>query len=109
LAQLQLAQGAAAHLAHLPTTSVGEQLLLEVARLTVTANEVAQGSAAALDGTGENALDLCGQASIAGARDAASLAARVDAGGEQRLGGVDIADAHHHRVVHYEGLDRHAA
>src|SRR5690606_19341475 len=34
---------------------------------------------------------------------------RIDAGSEQRFAGVDVADAHHHGVVHDERLDRHAA
>jgi len=58
LPQLDLAQFAAANLASLITPPVHEQLLLEVARLAIAADEIAQGGTAALNGCGQNSLDL---------------------------------------------------
>src|SRR5690554_2703093 len=108
LAELHFLQGAAALLAELARAPVDEQLLLEIAGLAVAADEVAQGGAAALDGDRQDALDLRGQALVARPGNRAGGLARIDAGGEQRLAGVDVADADHHRVVHDERLHRHA-
>src|SRR3990167_7333417 len=109
LTQLDLAQGAAADLAELAATAVDEQLLLKVAGLAVTTDEIAQGGAAALDGVGEDALDLIRQPHIALPRDRTRLAPRIDASGEQGLGRIDIADPDHHPAVPDKELDRHAA
>ncbi len=64
--------------------------------------------AAALDGDRQDPLDLLRQAQVARLGDAPGGLARIDAGGEQRFAGVDVADPDHHRVVHDERLDRHA-
>ena len=57
----------------------------------------------------EDALDLIGQAQVARPRNRARLTTRINTGGEQRFGGVDIAHADDHGVIHDEGFDRHAA
>src|SRR3990167_2016494 len=107
LSQLEFTQGAAAVFAKLAAAPVDEQLLLEIARLAVTADEVTQGGAAALDGMGEDAFDLLGQGHVARPGNRTGLAARIDASGEQRFARIDIADPDHHGVVHDEGFDRH--
>src|SRR5690606_35418542 len=109
LPQANLAQTCPATLAELPTTTIDEQFLLEVARLAVAADEIAQGGASALDGLGENLPDRLGELQVACPGNGPGGTTRIDAGGEQRFASVDVADAHHHGVVHDERLDRHAA
>src|SRR5690606_21985302 len=109
LAQAGFTQGRTTVFTELTAATVDEQLLLEVARFAIPTDEVAQRSAAALDGTGQDAPDLFGQFQIARPRYRAGGATRVDPSGEQRLAGVDIAHSHHDRVIHDEGFDRHAA
>src|SRR5207253_10615699 len=99
----------ATHLAVFMATTVEEQFLLEIARLAVATNKVAQCGAAALDGMSQNALDLDSQLQITRPGNALGFASRIDACRKQRFGRVDIAHSHHHRVVHDERLYRHGA
>jgi len=81
----------------------------EVAGTAVLSLEVAKGGAALFDGGAEDRLDLLGQTPVTREGDAAGRAPGMDAGGEQGLAGVDIADADHRAGVHDEILDRGAA
>ena len=54
----------------------------------------------------EDVAHVAGERDVALARDAAGRALRRDAGAEQRLGGVDVADADDDPLVHEEILDR---
>ncbi|KAG0779222.1 hypothetical protein G6F22_010760 [Rhizopus arrhizus] len=102
-------QRAAAVRAGQPITAVHQQLLLEVARCAVGADEIAQGGTATGDRIPEDLLHRVGQPLVALARNLSRLAQRADAGLEQDFGSVDVAHAHHHRLVHQEGLHRRAA
>src|SRR5580765_1731318 len=83
----------AADLARLACTAVDEEFLLEVARRAVGRNEIAQRRPTARDRMVEDALHFVGEPCIARERHRARRALRMDAGGEQRLGRVNVADA----------------
>src|SRR5690606_15607342 len=102
LTEANLAQGRAAALAEFAGPAVDEQLLLEVTRLAIATDEIAQRRAAALDGHRQDPPNLVAQFQVTRPRDVPGRTPRVDAGGEQRLARIDVADAHHHRVVHDE-------
>src|SRR3546814_9218867 len=70
--------------------AVRAQLLHEIARCAVRGEEVAQRGAAAGDGVFEDPPYRVGEQAVALARDLAGGAQRRDAGGKQRLGGVDV-------------------
>src|SRR6185312_673372 len=91
LPQHRLPDRRAAGLARLARAAVDHQLAEEVAGCTVRGEEVAQRGAAAFDRMREDAFHFGGEPCVAGARHAAGFAARGDAGGEQRLAGVDVA------------------
>lgn len=92
LAELHFPQARATDLAVLATATVDKQFLLEIPRLPIATNEIAQRGAAALDGGSEDAFDLDRQLQVTRPGNALGFAARIDAGGEQRFGRVDIAD-----------------
>ncbi|VXC07467.1 hypothetical protein MASSI9I_51083 [Massilia sp. 9I] len=82
---------------------------MEIPRLSVYCNKVAQGTAALDDGGGQDLLDRLGQPLVAGAADARSRGFRVDPGAEQAFAGVDVADADHDVAGQQHLLDRRAA
>src|SRR5690606_38991455 len=92
-----------------PATAIGRELLFEVAGRAIGADEVAQRGAAAGDGGREDFLRRLRQQHVAFPRNPACLAPRRDAGAEQAFGGVDVAYADDHALVHQEGLDRRGA
>src|SRR5512146_3047744 len=96
----------AANPARLAAAAVDEQFLLEVAGLAVRLQEVAQRRAAARDRVVEDALGLHGEPCVLRFRDRSGRASRADAGGEQRFGNVDVADADDDLLVHQERLYR---
>src|SRR5687768_537577 len=71
LADAGLLERPAAARAGLAAAAIGRQLLLEIARRAVRADEVAQGGAAALDGVGQDVLDRGCERGVALARDLA--------------------------------------
>src|SRR5207342_3400745 len=91
VAQGGIAQRTSATATGFALAAVDLQLLLEVAGRAVGVDEIAQGGAAALDRVEEDALDGFDQPAVAFARNSSGGARRGDAGGEQRLGGVDVA------------------
>src|SRR3546814_703841 len=109
LTEANLTQRAAAVLAEFAGPPVDEQLLLKIAGLAIAADEIAQGRAATLDGHRQYPPDFLAQFQVTRSRDAPGRPPRIDPGGEQCLARIDVADAHHYRVVHDERLDRHAA
>jgi len=82
---------------------------LEVAAHALRINVVGDGRAAEFDGSAQDGLQGGAQADEFGASEAASLAARTDAGAEERLVGVDVANAVEQRLVQQRGLDRRLA
>ena len=83
--------------------------LLEVAGFAVAMHEITQRAAAGLDGAGQHFADFFGQPAVFAVAHRVGGAGGMDAGVKQRLVGVDIADAHHHMIVHQHQLDRAAA
>src|SRR5699024_7741431 len=86
--------------------TVDFQRLGEVAGRTVAHGEIAQRRAADFNGVGKDPPDNRSQPVIAYPADSPGRPARVDAGGEQCLGSIDIAHADHGFCIHDEGLDR---
>src|SRR5688572_4978517 len=109
IAHPAVADAAAADPAAFALAAVDEQFLLEIARCAVGAEEVAQGGAAAGDGVGQDLLHRRREPRVPRAADRSRRAARGDARQEQAFGGVDVAHADHHRLVHQEGLHRRLA
>jgi hypothetical protein len=62
-----------------------------------------------LDGLGEHRADRGGEPFAVRAGQSARLTPRTDAGAEQRLAGVDVADTDHHLRIHDELFDRHTS
>src|SRR5690606_15039452 len=77
LTQAAFGQGGAAQLAQLTGTPIDEQLLLEVPGLAITTDEIAQGGAAAVDGSRQHLSDLLGQRQVARPADPSGLAPRI--------------------------------
>ena len=100
--------GLLAATARLAGALVDEQLLAEVARLAVGAEEVAQGGAACLDRSASTAPDRGDQPGEPRPRHPVGGGPRPDAGAEQRLAGVDVAHPDDHLGVHDHQLDRRA-
>lgn len=96
-------------MAGLALTIVDEVVLLKIARLSVGTHEVAQTAAALLDGRSEHAPDGGRQSVVAGERNAFGGGVWVDAGLEQALASVDIADAHHDIAPEQYLFDRRSA
>ena len=82
---------------------------LEEAADAVGVDVVGDGGAAELDGLAQDSDQRCAQPGELGARKARGLAARADAGEEDCLVGVDVADAVEERLVEQRGLDGGAA
>lgn len=99
-----LQRGVAARTA-LAAATIDQQLLGEIAGLAVTADKVAQGGTAALDGLPQHLFDLSYQPLTFLRCQGQTGAQRVNARAEQGLIGVDIADAHNEMVVHDGGFD----
>jgi len=82
--------------------------LLEVARITVGADEVAQARAAGADRLTQRELDRGHQLGALFERDLAGRLARIDARDKQAFARIDVADAHDAPRIHEEELDRDA-
>src|SRR6202163_4292512 len=98
-----------AHSARPPLATVHEIMELEVAGGTVAVNVVPQGASALCDRVGQRLANGLAQSSHPDARDAVGGTRRANTGAEQRLVGVDVADANDHAVIHKSELDRSTA
>src|SRR5437868_10870548 len=95
--------------ARLALAIVDRKPFREVAELAVGRSEVAQGRAAGLDCFGENRVDRGHEPAQALERDGAAGAGRMNAGAEQRLAYVNIAEARDDPLIEEEELDRRAS
>src|SRR3989304_1407590 len=89
--------------------SIAQKVVLEMPRLSVAADVIAQTRAAGIDRKRERFLDLDREHLAAGEADAPRRRLRIDAGAKQRFAGVDIADPGDQMAVHQRLLDRNAA
>src|SRR4029077_14512212 len=80
--------------------------MLEIAELAIGLDIIAQGGTARSDRLAQHLGHGAGQSLGPLALHRAGQAARRDAGAEQRLRGIDIADARHHPLIEQRGLDR---
>src|SRR5579862_4585036 len=104
----QAADEMAASGAGLSLATVGGQRDLELAASSLAVGEVVERGAALRDGAPEHRDGRAGEALPARGSDAAHRACRVDAGGEEGLAGVDVAEADDDAGVHEERLHRPA-
>ena len=105
LSLLDLANDVAAAPARLPGTVVDPVALLEIPGVAVGADEVAQGRAAGADRCAQGVLDRGSELGAALERELSRRGARMDAGEEQALVRVDVADTDDAPAVHQERLD----
>ena len=82
LSESNLANRVAAGVARLAGAAVDIQFAEEVTGFAVGADEVAQGSATALNRPAEDAFDLVGETAIASARNGAGGTTWIDTGSE---------------------------
>src|SRR5690554_1051786 len=105
LAKAYLGQAGSTLKAGLSGPAINKQLLLEIARLAITADKIPQSGTALLNGAGQHFFDFLHQCGVTLLADAARLAARINAGSKECFTGVDIANSHHHVVIHDKRLD----
>src|SRR3954452_1343788 len=105
----QLADRAAAAHARLTLAQVDEEAVLERPAHPSGVAEVVDGRALRRDAELERLDHRVAQGARLLAREAVRAAQRVDAGAEQRLVGVDVADAGDPLLVEQHRLDRRAA
>ncbi len=91
--------------AELAGAAVNLVLELEEASDAVGVDVVGDGGAAELDGVGEDLLEGGVETGELGAGEAAGVAGGADAGAEEALVGVDVADAVEDGLVEEGGLD----
>jgi len=96
--------GGAADSARLTGTAIDFELQAEIAWATFFVAEIVQGCATGGNGFFQDLADVRDQRTIAGQADVAGRQGWMNAGSEQRLVGVDVADSHHNPVVHDKGL-----
>jgi len=103
------ADGRGADEAGLAGAPVDAVLELEEAARTIGIDVVGDGGAAEPDGVAEDLDERGAQAGQLGAGETGGLASGAEAGAEERLVGVDVADAVEERLIEQRGLDRRAA
>src|SRR5574344_2169562 len=81
------------------------QLLKEISRSAIGAGEVLERGAALANRALQYRLDLGHQPFALFQAQGGGTTARINAGGKQRLVGVDVAHADHQLVIHQPGLD----
>src|SRR6185436_7958018 len=91
-----------------PRAVVHQGVILEVARLAVAADEIAQARAARLDGRAQRELDRRDKLFVFFQGNFSRPPARLDPRAEQALARVDVADTDHALRVHEELLDRNS-
>lgn len=91
-------------LAGLAFAPVHREFLLEIARRTIRADEVAQGSPAALDGIRQDVFHCVSQTPIPRQRHFSRLAQRTDSRPMQAFGSVDISNPDNHGLIHQKVL-----
>jgi len=103
------ADGCCAGEAGLSGAPVDAVFQLEEAARAVGIDVIGDGGASELDGVAENIDKRGAQAGQLGSGEAGGLAGGADGGAEERLVGVDVADAVQERLIEQRGLDRRAA
>src|SRR5690606_23844810 len=97
--------GAAVAGAGFALAAVDVEAVLEIALAALGVGEVTQGRAAGGDGVGEDVADLGGEGFEAGPGDLAGGDQRRDAGAEQGLADVDVAEPGDDALVQQADLD----
>ena len=103
------ADGGCADEAGLAGAPVDAVFQLKEAARAVGIDVIGDGGASELDGVAENIDKRGAQAGEFGAGEARGLAGGTDGGAEERLVGVDVADAVEEGLVEQRGLDGRAA
>src|SRR5882724_5630023 len=98
--------GGAAGRAGLPRPAVGGERDLEVAAVALPVGEVGERRPPLGDGLGEDLDHRPGEALPARRGEAGDRARGVDAGAEERFGGIDVPHPDDHAGIHEEALDR---
>ncbi len=93
----------------LATPPVHLQLLHEITRFAIRAGEILEGGPPLPNRLGQHPLYLPYQGTQPLGADVARRPLGMNAGGIERLVGVDVAHPDHHLIVHQEGLDGGAA
>lgn len=96
--------GGAADCARLTGAAIDLELYAEIAGSTFFVAEIVQGCATGGNGFFQDLADVLCQSAVAGQVNVAGRQGRMNAGSEQRLAGVDVADAHHNPVIHDKGF-----
>ena len=81
--------------ASLSSTIIDEVALLKIARLSVCANKIAQGTATMRNRGGKRQLNLAGKPTVSAQRNAPGLGFWMNPRAEQTLGGIDVTDTNH--------------
>ena len=98
--------GISALLARLTGPSVNHQLLRKVAGIAGFIHEITQCRSTSLDCVAEHFFDLVDQGFETCERYAVAGTSRMNAGGKERFGGVDVTDTDDDLAVHDQAFDR---